>query len=455
MSKVIYFAVVPILIPLVLQVLSYEAFSLNLPKKATTGFTSADEYLSHATGLSGCINGHCHEEFTSGKRAYQHDPAVAGECVLCHTAASYPNKYGLESDQSVTCYGCHKKMEHEIQSSKYVHGPIKNGDCTSCHDPHGSDQRFFLKQSYSELCSSCHSMKGLYSGEFIHKPVKDGNCGLCHDVHASNYKSRLTDIGANLCIICHEDMLAGMTQDYIHAPLIKAGCTDCHDPHSGGDKLRLKSSSEQLCFTCHEEKRNEIDQYTQKHEPALKGQCISCHSPHYSEKRYLLADKVDSLCYNCHKDSSEWNRRRFQHGPVVQGNCSACHNPHGSDNAFILRLSFPHKFYSSYEKGKYNLCFLCHKEALVIEKKTRTITNFRNGDINLHRLHVNQKKGRTCRACHDVHASDQEDHLREQFQFGKASIPIHYFKSETGGRCIPGCHKERGYDRVNMVENKD
>jgi len=59
----------------------------------------------------------------------------------------------------------------------------------------------------------------------------------------------------------------------------------------------------------------------------------------------------------------------------------------------------------------------CHKEALVTTGKTVTITNFRNGEINLHMLHVNQNKGRTCRACHDVHASDQEDHIREEFRF--------------------------------------
>ena len=86
-------------------------------------------------------------------------------------------------------------------------------------------------------------------------------------------------------------------------------------------------------------------------------------------------------------------------------------------------------------------------------EKTDTITSFRNGEINLHRLHVNQKKGRTCRACHDVHASDQSDHIREEFLFGVAKIPIEYVKTATGGRCIPGCHRERGYDRVNMIDN--
>jgi predicted CXXCH cytochrome family protein len=249
-------------------------------------------------------------------------------------------------------------------------------------------------------------------------------------------------------------MVEGMSLDSIHAPLTGKGCTDCHDAHAGNDKLRLKAPKEKICLTCHEEKKNETGQYTVQHKPAFEGKCVSCHSPHFSRFQFLLRDKVDTLCFECHSENRIWMDRRFKHGPVVQGNCSSCHNPHGSYNAFILKLSFPHKFYSEYEKGKYDLCFLCHKEAMVTTEKTETVTYFRNGDINLHKLHVNQQKGRTCRACHDVHASDQEKHLREEFRFGQADIPLNYYKTGTGGRCISGCHKEWGYDRVNMVKNK-
>ena len=418
------------------------------------GFLTGNEFIAHTRGESGCSTPRCHAGFSDSKR-FPHEPVRTGECDICHTSQAYPSRYGVGRDQMIVCSGCHRKLEEEIQGSQFVHGPIKNGDCTSCHDPHGSGRSFFLKESYSNLCSTCHNLKRLYAGKFIHKPVQDGNCGLCHDPHASNFRWRLTDTGANLCVMCHEDMVIGMTSAYVHEPLLKSGCSDCHDPHSGESKLRLKTDPEKLCVRCHEEKKNEISQYRVAHEPAVKGQCVSCHSPHFSERRYLLIDKTDSLCFRCHKDKSVWKSRKVQHGPVVQGNCSACHNPHGSDNAFILRMSFPLKFYASYKKGEYNLCFNCHKEALVTTEKTVRVTNFRNGDTNLHMLHVNQKKGRTCRACHDVHASDQEDHIRENFLFGTATIPIEYFKSETGGKCIPGCHRERAYDRINRVVNKN
>jgi predicted CXXCH cytochrome family protein len=417
-------------------------------------FVTPEEHVAHTKGASACATQQCHSDLASMKGKIMHRPVAAGECAFCHKSEAYPNKYGLDNDQRIFCGPCHKDMTHEIQSSTFIHSPITSGSCTACHAPHQSEWPFLLKQSYNELCSSCHKTTKLFTG-VIHKPVRDGNCGICHDPHASNFKHRLTDEGTNLCLVCHEDMISGMSQQYVHAPLMESGCSSCHDPHAGEDAFRLKAAADRLCFTCHDEKWNEVTQNTQKHLPALEGKCTSCHSPHYSDSKYLLRDKVDVLCYKCHEDSIEWKERRYLHGPVVQGNCTACHNPHGSDNAFILRSPFPHKFYSEYKRGKYSLCFLCHKEALVTAEKTEVVTNFRNGDINLHTLHVHQKKGRTCRACHDVHASNQEGRIRDEFPFGKMSIPLEYSKTQTGGSCIPGCHRERSYDRVNKVRHEE
>jgi predicted CXXCH cytochrome family protein len=418
-------------------------------------FTSSEEYLSHAQGFSTCTTQKCHADITKQRKQYVHEPIISGKCSACHKAEVYPHKYGIEPNQRKTCENCHKKTERKFLSKEFIHSPVKNGDCTSCHDPHESDYPFIMRNSFSALCKTCHNVKALFTGRYLHKPVKDGNCGLCHEPHASNNKARLIDSGANLCVLCHHDMITGMTQNYVHKPILESGCNGCHDSHSGTNKFRLTASAEQMCFTCHKDKENEINQYTKKHEPASSGQCITCHSPHYSEMKYLLLDDVDTLCYKCHKKNITWKERRFLHGPILQGNCSACHNPHGSDNAYILRLSFPQEFYARYEKGTYALCFLCHKEALISEKETENITYFRNGNMNLHTFHVKQEKGRTCRACHDVHASDLEHHLREEFLFGTISLPLFYSKTETGGSCLPGCHRKRGYDRVNRVQNDD
>ena len=90
-----------------------------------------------------------------------------------------------------------------------------------------------------------------------------------------------------------------------------------------------------------------------------------------------------------------------------------------------------------------------------MEEFTTTLTGFRNGDKNLHYVHVNKNpKGRTSRACHEVHAGKQANHIRERVPFGKLSYPIRYTKTPNGGSCIVGCHVKRGYDRVNPVKNR-
>ncbi len=429
------------LLLLIFFIVSAQAYSISTP----------EEFLAHTKGASSCTSQTCHQELTKKAGTFLHSPVASEQCSTCHDAKKYPDKYGVEQNQRAMCARCHNSLEHEILKRTFVHGPIKNDLCTSCHDPHQSVWPFFLKKSYTELCTSCHKVERLYTGEFMHKPVKDGSCGLCHDPHASDFKYRLLDVGVNLCAACHQDLVAGMSQEYIHEPIIKSGCSACHNPHSGNNKFRLNVSAKKACFTCHEEKKNEVNQYKYKHKPAAEGNCTACHSPHFSDNPNLLIDRTDALCYKCHEENNVWEKRKFQHGPVAQGNCTACHNPHGSDNAYILRLPFPHSFYTEYDKKKYSLCFLCHKESLVTVEETETITNFRNGKTNLHRLHVQQKKGRTCRACHDVHASNQEGRIRDEFPFGKVSIRLEYNQTETGGSCVPGCHIQRSYDRVNSV----
>ena len=46
-------------------------------------------------------------------------------------------------------------------------------------------------------------------------------------------------------------------------------------------------------------------------------------------------------------------------------------------------------------------------------RRTRCpLTGFRDGDVNLHYLHVNrEEKGRTCRTCHEMHGSDLPNHM--------------------------------------------
>jgi predicted CXXCH cytochrome family protein len=98
---------------------------------------------------------------------------------------------------------------------------------------------------------------------------------------------------------------------------------------------------------------------------------------------------------------------------------------------------------------------MCHEKDLAAEEWTTTMTGFRNGEQNLHYVHVHKAvKGRTCRACHDAHATNNPRHIRDSVPFGNWSLPVGYTKTETGGQCLPGCHQMFRYDRKNPVDNR-
>jgi predicted CXXCH cytochrome family protein len=142
--------------------------------------------------------------------------------------------------------------------------------------------------------------------------------------------------------------------------------------------------------------------------------------------------------------------RRFLHGPVRSGNCTACHDAHGSSHAALLRRDFPKAFYASFDLENYALCFSCHDKALVLTPTTTALTGFRDGDRNLHYLHVNRaENGRTCTSCHDIHGSDQPSHIADQVPFEGSpwALPIQFEKTTDGGHCAPGCHEPKSYQR--------
>jgi predicted CXXCH cytochrome family protein len=146
---------------------------------------------------------------------------------------------------------------------------------------------------------------------------------------------------------------------------------------------------------------------------------------------------------------------KVSHGPIKQRDCSGCHNTHGSDNFRILRKNIAPVFYAPFDPKNYDLCFNCHEKTLVLDARTTTLTGFRNGDQNLHFVHVNKSvKGRTCRACHDAHATNNPRHIRNAVPFGAWELPVGFNKTDTGGSCLPGCHQRFDYDRNNPALNR-
>jgi hypothetical protein len=135
---------------------------------------------------------------------------------------------------------------------------------------------------------------------------------------------------------------------------------------------------------------------------------------------------------------------------VKAKDCSACHLPHGGENFRLLVSAYPPTFYAPYDPANYALCFGCHNEKVVSAAETRTLTNFRDGSRNLHHLHVNKAdRGRTCRSCHEVHASRQARHLRDGVPYGPKGwvLKVGYTKTANGGQCAKTCHDLKTYAR--------
>lgn len=402
---------------------------------------------------SNCTSGSCHSDM--GKAKHVHGPVGAGVCISCHNPHGSKEELFLQRTGGALCLICHQAKQEEF-AKEVVHSPVEDG-CIDCHDPHQSSMRFQLKgegPAVSSLCFTCHE-DAIFTKSHAHEPVGAGDCVACHNPHASNFNSLLIASPENgeLCFQCHQSRKEEFTMKYIHAP-VKQNCNLCHDPHSSEAKFQLIEEGGELCAMCHKELHPEvyadIANAKYEHKPVKLGRCTDCHRPHSSNVRPLLKKPMEQLCLTCHTDlADKVAESKYRHGPVKTGDCTACHKPHGSTFSRMLVRYFPKEFYSKYQEEKYDLCFGCHNKEIAKRKFTSTLTNFRDGEYNLHYFHVNQDKGRNCIACHDAHASDQPKHIRMEVPFGAWSYPISLTKTKTGGTCIVGCHAPKTYDRKN------
>ncbi len=401
---------------------------------------------SFAQDEAGCQTDKCHS--TMGIKKFIHGPVGAGICTVCHTPVKgKKHKFEFAAQDEELCFSCHDG-KRDMLLEENVHSPVADGNCVGCHDPHQSDYRFTLKGDASNLCFTCHD-KADFEDKYVHGPIAAGDCNACHNPHASPNEFQLNTPKEQLCISCHKEKSEIMNKKHIHKP-VSEDCTNCHNPHANKEEFMLGAAGEKLCYTCHEN----IATYQgakYQHEPVENGRCLDCHDVHASDNPRMFVKPQEALCFSCHTDMNEYvSAQEFKHGPVIEGDCNACHDPHGSENFRILRKNFPEEFYMPYETDNYAICFQCHNQDLALNAKTKTLTDFRDGDRNLHFLHVNkEKKGRSCKACHQVHASSQAKHIRESVPFGKISweLPVTYTKLENGGSCVVGCHSPKEYNR--------
>jgi predicted CXXCH cytochrome family protein len=277
----------------------------------------------------------------------------------------------------------------------------------------------------------------------------------------------LRTAGPKLCTDCHGELAERFEQaKHVHPP-VKDDCTVCHPPHGAANEALLKALQPALCLECHDGIGELMTSAIHKHSPlANDASCAACHDPHASAVGGLLLKPSMDLCLSCHNREIPHGSeqvanigetlatRANHHGPIRQEDCGSCHEPHGGAHANLLKKGFPDRFYVSYTDEAYALCFECHEVEAFTEQETDSATGFRNGSQNLHYLHVNQSpKGRSCRVCHDPHATTGTKLVMESVPFGKWQVPIRFRETATGGSCGPGCHRAYRYERGEAALN--
>ncbi len=402
----------------------------------------------HSDPFRSCVSTECHAPIVDHK--YLHGPLVIGQCTVCHAPIpGSEHKFRVLQEDAALCRNCHRPLETEA----FQHDPVAEGKCLECHDPHGSAASSQIRISpVAGLCDECHDP--VATNKYIHDPVAQGECLGCHPAHGSKEPKLLNASGRTLCFECHDEMdPAANGGRKIHPE--KADCADCHWPHNSGYANLLTKPPLELCFGCHEDLKKAMELDEVRHEAVFEGLgCSECHRAHTSTFAPLLREPPGDLCYTCHDElKARVNAARFRHRPVEDNSCSACHQPHSSMHAKRLLAESPSGRYSPYDPARYALCFSCHDEAIAGERYSEIYTDFRNGALNLHYLHVNKEDhGRTCLTCHDGHVSNQPRLIRNEVQYGSWRITIRFTKTETGGNCSSGCHEEYSYDRVNPVQ---
>lgn len=425
---------------------------------ATRGQIEAQNNTSDIQLRASCVDVECHTNY--GESKYVHSPVVLKACNVCHVTVEDRHVFNLVATGEELCTFCHK-----MKFKNFVHEPVAKGECLKCHDSHSSEFPFLVKTDPSkDLCFTCHEKAEIFLGKkYFHAPAEEGACILCHENHSSWNSKLLIREGNNLCLLCHKkEFETFMKMRHVHKPVIEEGCQKCHDPHGSNNPMMIIKSEPELCYDCHEDIAKIIEDSGHVHEAIVIGDsCSNCHAAHASPLPRLLEKPMLGVCLSCHNKRIKahdgtmleniaklMEENPFKHGPIKQNNCTACHSPHASNIFRRLVTYFPEEFYAPFNLKEYNLCFQCHPKDTFLEERTTALTNFRDGDLNLHFLHVNkEEKGRTCRACHEIHASKQKAHVRSAVPYGNWEFPLVFKANADGGTCAAGCHDEKKYSR--------
>lgn len=414
-----------------------------------------------------CLRSGCHARLLEA--SWVHGPVAVGACEMCHEPKGQTREHTFQPSRPKEgfCAFCHELPKPQ----ESVHQAVSDHDCTGCHDPHGGANRALLVTlDEGKLCGKCHaadrpeSTDGTGAGtsafKVLHEPVAEGKCRFCHQSHQSHLESLLVRPERALCLSCHESVKNAIASaSHVHQPM-SAECKACHAAHGTEHPHLLTDTPKALCLSCHDAIVQQLKGPGVHGAMKEQGSCLQCHDAHAGDTPKLVVTPIRDACLACHDRKlgppdgrqvrnvkAEIDSSQHKHGPVATGDCGVCHLSHGSSHPALLTQAYPLATYALYSESAYTLCFACHDRRLATEARSQE-TGFRDGGRNLHHLHVNRKKGRTCSLCHTSHGSDLPKQMRRETPFGPSAwrLPIGFKKTKSGGSCNSGCHGEESYD---------
>lgn len=403
----------------------------------------------------GCVTAECHA--MRGSTRWLHTPVARGDCGSCHEGDAGGHVYPLVRPRREICSSCHDTR----WSTPVQHAAMTDDGCLECHDPHAAMTSDLLRATtVRETCSACHPRS---EGRVVHAPYADDRCELCHESHGSDRRGLLrTATLEDHCRLCHPGTVdRTMKSAHSHAG-VDGSCLACHSAHTAPVKGLLAEPSRDLCVSCHKDIGETIAGATVSHDAVLKGErCVRCHDPHGSDRAKMLRADQASACLSCHDKEVKGGdgrtvasmaglaERAAEHEVRGHRECAGCHSVHGGSRSRLLKDVSERVPMGPFDARNYGLCFSCHDAKLAEEAGA---TQFRDGDRNLHELHLKPSDGRSrgCGSCHSVHAVGSPRLIAKAVNFEGSgwSMPMDFSPTADGGRCGGACHEPLRYSRA-------
>lgn len=422
--------------------------------KATTPPSSAAERPTTViTFAQGCFDSGCHASMASAP--IMHAPTALSACDQCHAPDSGGHRYPLIRTGAQLCTSCHDQATHWGS-----HAGTKENSCLECHNPHASTTQALLRADSTQAsCNTCHQSS---HERLKHAPFEAGACNACHNVHAD--LSMPASGSDEQCASCHAPIVAEASHASHGHRSLSGGCIACHDPHAAANPKLLPASTRESCGSCHKQAADSTTNASLSHNRVLKdASCVKCHAVHGSNNTAMLRHSQNTVCLECHATpivalsgrtiESIANLAGGGHDPhaaITQGECSACHSMHGASHAAAVKLVNQQVPLGGFDLANYALCFSCHDTALT---KSWAATQFRDGQMNLHELHLTRggdlDRSRACSACHALHESQQPRLIATSVNFEGSGwkMPMKFTLTQEGGTCGSSCHEPMTYSR--------